>query len=180
MGFEIIQSDTVFRGKVFNVRVDQIRLPDGRIGRIDLIEHRGAVTIIPVDQVGQIWFIRQHRHPASEDLLELPAGVMDEREEPAQSAQRELREEIGMAAKNLVPLGEFFLAPGYSTEYMYVYLAQELEPAPLPQDEDEQIEIVKISIKDLPDLVNRRQIRDAKSLASLFLWQNRGNDYSPA
>lgn len=171
MGFDILQSETVFVGRVFNVRVDRVRFPNGDTGRIDLIEHRGAVTIIPVDQVGQVWFVRQHRHPASKDLLELPAGVMEVEEEPAVSAQRELREEIGMAAGRLTPLGEFFLAPGYSTEYMHVFLAQDLSPAPLPQDEDEQIEIVKIPAKELPFMVKTGQIQDAKSLAGLYLWQ---------
>jgi len=174
MRFDIIESECVFEGKVFNVRLDRVRLPNGHTGRIDVIEHRGAVTVVPIDEAGQVWFVRQHRHPAGEDLLELPAGVMDHGEDPAFSAQRELREEIGMAANQLTPLGEFFLAPGYSTEFMHVFLAYQLHPEPLQPDDDEQIEIVKIPVSELPGLVKAGQIRDAKSLAALYLWQIAG------
>jgi ADP-ribose pyrophosphatase len=173
MTFETIQSETVFRGKVFNVRKDQIRLPDGQILGLDIVEHKSAVTIIPVDEKDQIWLIRQYRHPAGQVLLELPAGVMDEEEIPADSAQRELREEIGMAAEQLRLVGEFFLAPGYSSEYMYVFLASGLHPAPLKPDEGELIEIEKIPATQVLSFAANGSIRDAKSLAALLLWRLR-------
>jgi ADP-ribose pyrophosphatase len=170
MAFEIIQSERIFEGKVFAVRVDQVRMPDGRRARIDVVEHSGAVTMIPVDGQGMIWFVRQHRHPAGLDLLELPAGVMDTGEAPEISADRELREEIGMAAGRLRKVGEFFLAPGYSTEYMVVFLAEDLYNNPLNPDEDEQITIVKVSPQQVRTLIEGGQIRDAKSLAALYLF----------
>ncbi len=173
MTIEIIQSEVVFRGKVFDIRQDQIRFPDGKRTKIDIVEHSGAVTILPIDETGSIWFIRQYRHPAGKELFELPAGVMNEGEDPAESAQRELREEIGMAANQLRLLGEFFLAPGYSTEYMYVYLATDLRVAPLQADDDESIQIEKIPIEQVSTIVRSGRIQDAKSLAALFLWQNR-------
>jgi ADP-ribose pyrophosphatase len=171
VGFEVIHSQTVFQGRVFDVRVDQVRLPDGRQIRVDIIEHRGAVTIIPVDSNGLVWFIRQYRHSIGEELVEFPAGVMEENESPDEAAQRELREEIGMAANSLKLIGEFFLAPGYSTEYMYVFLAEDLHPAPLTQDEGEMIEIEKVPVDKALDLAKQGKVRDAKSLASLFFWK---------
>ena len=171
MTFETVRSETVFSGKVFSVRKDQIRLPDGKVLGLDLVEHKGAVTVIPLDVQDQIWFINQYRHPAGQVLLELPAGVMDEGENPAQSAQRELREEIGMAAEQLTLVGEFFLAPGYSTEYMHVYLATGLYVAPLRPDEGEFIEIEKVPASQVSALAAGGRIRDAKSLAALLLWQ---------
>lgn len=166
---KIISSNIVYRGKVFDVRQDQIQLPDGEQHRIDLILHHPAVTMLPIDEAGQIWFVRQYRHPAEKYLLELPAGVMDPNELPEASALRELREEIGMGAKNLVHLASFFLAPGYSTEYMHVFWASNLYPSPLPGDPDERIEIVKIPIAQIPQLIEDGEIQDAKSLSALFL-----------
>jgi len=170
MGFEILKSEKTFQGKVFDVRVDQVRLPDGKLSRIDVVEHAGAVTMIPVDAQGQMWFVRQHRHPIGLDLLELPAGVMNQGESPEISAQRELREEIGMAAGRLKKVGEFFLAPGYSTEFMAVFLAEDLQPAPLSPDEGELITIVKVPPHQVRQLIENGQVRDAKSLAALFLY----------
>jgi ADP-ribose pyrophosphatase len=171
MTVETVQSETVFYGKVFNVRKDQIRLPDGQILGMEIVEHKGAVTIIPLDEQEQIWFIRQYRHPAGQILFELPAGVMEESENPVESAQRELREETGMAADQLRLIGEFFLAPGYSTEYMYVFLATGLHAAPLRPDEGEFIEIEKIPSAQALALAADGKVRDAKSLAALLLWQ---------
>ena len=103
-------------------------------------------------------------------LLELPAGVMDEGEDPLESAQRELQEEIGMAAESLTPLGDFFLAPGYSTEYMYVFMARGLRESQLQPDEGEYIEIEKVPLAQAMALVKSGRISDAKSLATLLLW----------
>lgn len=170
---KLIQSTSVYRGKVFDVHQDIIQLPDGDQHQIDLIQHHPAVTMAPVDAQGQIWFVRQYRHPANNYLLELPAGVMDPGEAPEVSALRELREEIGMAAKSLELIGGFYLAPGYSTEYMHVFLVTELFPSPLPGDPDERIEIVKIPINQVNRLIENREIQDAKSLSALFLAQKR-------
>ena len=145
-------------------------MPLGR-AHLDIVEHNGAVTIVPVDSDGQIWFVRQYRHPAESVLLELPAGVMEESEGPEASALRELREEIGMAAGKLLKIGEFFLAPGYSTEYMHVYLATDLRPAPLPGDEGELIEIEGIPIQRAYAHIREGVYRDSKTLATLLLAQ---------
>lgn len=169
MAFEVISSETVFKGRVFDVRQDQVSLPDGRTARLDVVAHAGAVTLVPLDDAGQIWFIRQYRHPAGRVLLELPAGVMEAGEAPEVTAGREVREEIGMAAAKLELLGEFFLAPGYSTEYMYVYLATGLREDPLQADEDELIEIEKIPAARALEMAAQGEIQDAKSLAALLL-----------
>jgi ADP-ribose pyrophosphatase len=167
---ESVRSEIVFCGKVFNIRIDHVARPGSRTARIDVVEHNGAVTILPIDEDGQVWFIRQYRHPVGTELLELPAGVMEMNEAPEYSAQRELREEIGMAANNLMLLGDFFLAPGYSTEHMFAYLATELHPAPLQPDDDEDIKIEKIPRAQVQAAVNAGRIRDSKTLAVLFLY----------
>jgi ADP-ribose pyrophosphatase len=169
MPFEVLSSEVVFHGRVFDVRQDQVRLPNGRAHRLDIVDHRPAVTIIPLDGDGLIWFVRQYRHAAGKEMLEFPAGVAELNEAPETCAKREIREEIGMSAGKLSKVGEFFLAPGYSTEYMYVYLATDLSPAPLPGDEDEFLSIEKIHPSQVKGLIENHSIQDAKSLAGLFL-----------
>lgn len=169
MPIDIISQKMVYLGRAFNIRKDHVRLPNGKAHQIDIVEHRNAVTILPVGKSGTIWFIRQYRHPAEEYLLELPAGVMEAQEEPEISAQRELREEIGMAASQLHRIGGFFLAPGYSTEFMYVFLATGLLPDPLPGDDSEFLSIEKIPVAEAFSLALSGQIKDAKTLGALFL-----------
>lgn len=168
MPLEVLRTETVYQGPVFNVRQDFLRLPNGNSARMDIVEHRNSVTILPLDQTGMIWFIRQYRRPIDRFLLELPAGVAEEGEDPLVNAQRELREEIGMAAGSLEELGSFFLAPGYSSEFMHIFLARELYPSPLPADADEMIEIEKIPAREALAMAGNGKIQDSKSLIALF------------
>jgi ADP-ribose pyrophosphatase len=145
-----------------------VRLPDGKAVKLDIVDHVGAVTLIPVDEAGMIWFVRQYRHATGKMLLELPAGTLEPGEQPEVCALRELREEIGMACKDLQKAGEFFLAPGYSTEYMYMFIATGLYANPLPGDSDEFLSIEKIPIAEAFKMAVRGEIQDAKSLVGLF------------
>lgn len=165
---QLVKSTTIHRGRVFTLRQDQLRLQDGQIIELDILDHPAAVTMVPVDPDGQVWFIRQYRHSAGGELLELPAGASEPDEAPEVSAQREIREEIGMAAGKLLRLGGFYLAAGYSTEYMHIYLATELYPAPLPGDIDELITIEKKSAREALVLAETGEIEDAKTLVALF------------
>ena len=117
MPYETLHSEMVHRGRAFSVRRDEIRLPDGKTVQLDIVDHVGAVTLVPVDDQERIWFVGQYRHAAGEELLELPAGMVEPGELPLDCARREIREETGMAAGRIELIGEFFLAPGYSTEY---------------------------------------------------------------
>ena len=171
MVFEVVNSTQVYKGKVFNVRQDQVRMPAGKIVSLDIVDHNGAVAVVPVDELGQIWFIRQYRYAAGQELLELPAGVLEEGESPDEAAGREIREEIGMAAGELKRVGGYFLAPGYSTEYLHVFLARQLSPSPLPQDEDELIVVEKIPVEKAYKMAQSGQLSDSKSLAALLLVQ---------
>ncbi len=169
MKFETLQRETVYQGKAFKVHCDKVRLPDGQTARIDVVEHVGAVTILPLDDQGRIWFVRQYRHPAAQQLLELPAGTLEPGEPPEACALREIREETGQAAGDMRKLGEFFLAPGYSTEYMHVFLATELRPDPLPGDSDEFLSVETRSIAEVLQMIDRGEIQDGKTLAALML-----------
>jgi ADP-ribose pyrophosphatase len=169
MPIETIARETIYRGHAFNIRRDEVRFPNQHTMHLDIIEHPGAVTILPIDAEGRILFVRQYRHATGKELLELPAGTLNVGEQPDTCALREIREETGFAAGNLIKLGEFYLAPGYSTEYMVVYLANELHPDPLPGDADEFITLEAIPIKQAYDLALNGDLQDGKSLAALLL-----------
>jgi ADP-ribose pyrophosphatase len=169
MHYELIESQTIFNGRVFNVRKDQLRLPNGKQVTMDIVEHAAAVTMLPVDNEGKIWVIRQYRHAADQELLELPAGMVEADEPLLDAAAREIREEIGMRAGELIHLGGIFLAPGYSTEYLHIYLARQLEPAPLQPDDDEWITVERIPIAEAYRLAESGALLDAKSIAALTI-----------
>lgn len=171
MPFELVKSEVIFPGRAFTIRRDTIRLPNGHETRLDIVEHVGSVVIIPVDNAGSLLFVRQYRHAAGQDMLELPAGTLNKDEAPEVCAHREIREETGMAAGRLEHLGGFFLAPGYSTEYMNVYQATDLRKDPLEPDVDEILSVETISLQKAWELVKEGRIQDAKTLAALLLFK---------
>ncbi len=169
MSYNIINSHIIYKGPIFNLRQDEVILPNGTTLPADIIDHRDSVTILPMDDRGNIWFIRQYRYPAKQELLELPAGVMEPNETPEASAQREIREEIGMRAGRLKKICEFFLAPGYSTEYMHLFLATDLIPDALPQDAYEFLRLEKIPHKKAFQMAQKGAFQDAKTLVALLI-----------
>ena len=151
------------------MRRDHLLTPSGQTVKYDIVQHTGSIALIPVDADGQIHFVRQYRPAAQVDLLELPAGTLEPGEPPAEAAAREIREETGMAAKNLKEIGSFYLAPGYSTELMHVFLATGLTPAPLTADADEFLTVETHAVVEAFELAESGKLSDAKSLAALFL-----------
>ena len=169
MPFELIRSEMLLQGRTFKLRRDHLKTPDGRETKLEIIEHGGSVIIIPIDADGNMLFVRQYRHAAGEDLLELPAGTREKNEPYEECAAREIREETGMAAGKLEKVGEFYLAPGYSTEFMGVFIATELSHNPLEPDVDEFLTVEKMSVKEAFEMVMRGDMPDAKSLAAFLL-----------
>jgi ADP-ribose pyrophosphatase len=166
--FNVVDSEIIFQGRAFEVRRDSVVFPDERRAEFDLLLHPGAVTIVPVDRAGNVWFVNQYRHSTGGMLLELPAGTLNAGESPEDCARREVREEIGMSAE-IRRLGAFYTSPGYSTEYMYVFLATGLEPDPLPMDADEFIAVVKFPLEQAYAMSAAGEINDAKTIAALAL-----------
>jgi len=173
MPYRVTASEILFSGRVFEVRKDRVVLEDGRESSVDVVVHPGAVALIPIDSQKQVWFVRQYRHASGAELLELPAGTLERGEPPEKCAERECREEIGMSPGKLEPLGGFFLAPGYSTEFLRVYLATELRPDPRPPDPDERIQVERLNLGQVVELIRNGGLRDAKSLAALTLAADR-------
>ena len=164
-----VESRVGFRGRIIDVRVDKVRLPDGRITTREIAEHGASVCIVPVDPQGDILLVRQYRKPIEDQLLEVPAGGIEPGETPLEAAVRELQEEVGFTSKEIQPLSSFWISPGWCTEFMYSYLATELEPARLPADYDENIAVVPVRLDEVDGLIRSGEINDLKSIASLLL-----------
>lgn len=145
--------------------------PDGRERTYDLVQHADSISVVPVDGEGRVLFVRQYRLGAQKPLLELPAGVMEAGETPLECAAREIREETGRAARELTPLGSYYLAPGYCTELMYTFLATGLVDDPLEADADEFLEVVALPVAEVYAMIRRGEMNDGKSLAALLLAQ---------
>lgn len=169
MKFEHLDSEVMYHGQAFTVRCDQVRLPDGRTTKLDIVEHHGSVVILPVDGDGNLLFVRQYRHAVGLDLLELPAGTLEPGEDPLTCAQREVREETGFAAGKMERIGQFYLAPGYSTELMTVFLATDLRHDPLEADADEFLHVECLPLSKAMHRAESGEMPDAKSLAALYL-----------
>lgn len=169
MPFELIKSEVLLQGRAFSIKRDTLKTPDGRETKLEIVEHSGSVVLLPIDHEGNVFFVHQYRHPAGKDLMELPAGTRDGEEPFEECAAREIREETGMEAGSLLKVGEFYLVPGYSTEFMAVFVATELKENPLQADEDEFLQVEKIPLKQAIEMAEQGKIQDAKSLAALFL-----------
>lgn len=165
---KLLSRETVMQAHVFDILKVGVRLPDGRERHYDLVDHADAVTILPVDDAGGVYFVSQYRVGAEKELLELPAGVMEKGEEPSEAARRELREETGMDCHEMRYLGGFFMAAGYSNEYMHCFLAQGLFRAPLKQDEDEFLSLRIKPIEESYALAWKGELEDSKTLAALL------------
>lgn len=169
MPFEFIRSEILLQGRAFKIRRDTLKTPDGRETKYEIVEHGGSVVLVPVDDQGNVLFVRQYRHATGQDLLELPAGTRDGEEPFEECAAREIREETGMEAGALLKVGEFYLVPGYSSEFMAVFLATDLKENPLDGDEDEFLQLEKYTVKEVNAMFERGDVLDAKSLAAWLL-----------
>jgi ADP-ribose pyrophosphatase len=169
MAHTILKRTPFFHSKIFTLEEIQLKMPDERITEYDLLLHPGSVTIVPLDDEGNIHFVRQYRVGTETELLELPAGTLDHNEDPRDCALREIREETGMAAGEIVELGDLFLCPGYSTEHMHIYLATKLKSSPLAGDEDEFLKLELIPVSKVEEMIAVNLINDGKTLAALML-----------
>ena len=164
-----ISQEIVFSGRIVEARVDTLLMPDGRQITREVIHHPGAVAIIPIDSDDNVLLVRQFRYPVGHDLLEIPAGVIEDGESPDHTAQRELREETGYASRNLRPLGGIYSSPGFCDEMLYMYLARNLVESRLPGDEDEDITLERVPMSGVDRLIRLGEIQDAKSVAGLLM-----------
>jgi 8-oxo-dGTP pyrophosphatase MutT (NUDIX family) len=165
---ERIASETVFEGKLVSVRVDTVRQPSGREATREVVEHPGAVAILPVTDDGRFILVRQFRYAIGRELLEVPAGTREPDESAEACAIRELREEIGMEAETIEELARFFVSPGWCSEELIVYRATGLREVGVDPEQDEDLDIVTVSPDDVFDLMQRGEIGDAKTMTAIL------------
>lgn len=161
-----IKSQEIYDGKIVNLRVDDVELPDGRLAKREIVSHSGAVAVLPIYR-GVIYFVKQYRVAAKQLLTEIPAGLLDEGEAPYDAAVRECQEEIGLRPLNLVKLGEILPTPGYCTEKITLYKGTDFLWDPQEEDPDEFIKIVKIPIPTARALFLKGLFSDGKTTAAL-------------
>lgn len=165
---KLIRSKRIHEGRIIKLRVDTLEVDSGiRIER-DVIEHPGAVVLVPVDREGRLLLVEQYRHATAETLLELPAGTLEPGEKPKVCANRELQEEVGYKAKSLKAIGGYYAAPGYTSEYLHLFLATGLTPSKLQGDEEEGISAKPVSVANALRMIKSGVIRDAKSVAGIL------------
>ena len=165
-----VASRLIYAGKILNLRVDRVRLSNGREATREVAEHAPAVAVVALSREQNVLLVKQYRYPVQRELLEIPAGRLEAGEEPLTAAQRELAEETGRRARRWQPLFGIYSSPGFTNEQLHLFLAQDLEPAAGGQnlDEDELIRVVEVPLAQIPEMIRRGEIGDAKSVAGLL------------
>lgn len=165
----LLSSQHIYWGKVVGLRLDTVELPSGRQALREVVEHGQCVAMVVRDAQGQVLLVRQFRQAAGRAMLEIPAGGVDPGEDIEACVRRELREETGYLPRKVTRLGGFFSSPGFCTEYLHLFLAEELEASPLTAEDTESIEVVSVPRAEIPRLIASGEICDAKSIAGLLL-----------
>jgi len=165
---ETLSRKVVFQGRAVNLRVDTVRMVSGREATREIIEHADCIAVIALDGDENVLLVKQFRKPVERELLEIPAGGIDEGESPEDAVRREMREETGYLPQTVARLGGFYSAPGYATEYLYLYLATDLTPSQLFAEDTENISVVRVSPDRIIEMISSGEICDAKSIAGLL------------
>jgi len=163
-----LSREEIYRGRVVELHRDRILLPDGRESVREVMEHPGGVTVLPMDEQGNVYCVRQYRYPVGKHLLEAPAGKLEPGEDPLECAVRELSEETGFTADEPIDLGRIYPSPGYSAEILYLYLARGLHAGEMHLDEGEFLDVEKHSLDELTELVMRGELSDGKTVAAVL------------
>jgi len=164
----IIKKRTVYRGKSIDLRVDVVRLPNGKLATREFIDHPGAVGIVPFLDRDTVVMVRQYRHPVGEVTLELPAGKLDPGESVLTCLRRELKEETGYTAKKISPLLTYWPTPAFANEVLHLYIAEGLRAGRMRTDEDEFLQCVTVPFKKALEMVRRGQIQDSKTVVGIL------------
>ena len=163
-----LSSQIIYDGRAVKLRVDTVQTASGRQTTREIVEHADCVAIVAVDAEDNALLFKQFRKPVEKELLEIPAGGIDAGEDAEAAVIREMREETGFMPQRVERLGGFYSAPGYCTEYLYLYLATDLTPSQLYAEDTEDIKVVRAPIKQIPELITSGRICDAKSIAGLL------------
>lgn len=163
-----ISQREIYSGHIIHLDVHQVRLPNGQEATRELVTHPGAVGIVPMDADGNVLLVAQFRFAAGRVLLEIPAGTLEKDELPDDCAVRELREETGFRPGKIEKLGGLFVAPGYTTEYIHLYYATDLQSDPLTPDADESLHLHRMPLAEALAMIEAGDIMDGKTISGLL------------
>jgi len=167
---KVISSQMIFSGKILKLHVDTVCAADGVKKTRELLDHSEAMVAVPVDANGNILLVEQYRLPTGKALLELPAGGIEEGEDVEAAVRRELQEEIGYSPKTVMRMTGFYSAPGYSNEFLHLYLATDLVPARLTAEDTDEIKVIPTPLSKISKLITSGKICDAKTIAGLLFY----------
>lgn len=177
---KMLSSEEIFDGKLLHVYRDEVELPDGGCSVREVVRHQGGACVCAIDGEMNVTFVSQYRYAYGAEVLELPAGKIEYGEEPFETAVRELREEAGLIAEDILPIGEMYPSPGYTDEIVYMYLALHARPCEQKLDDDEFVRVEKMYLGDAMNLVLKGDIKDAKTqiclLKSFLVLENLSNE----
>jgi len=165
---KITSTKRVYDGRIINLRVDTVLLPNGKMSQREIVEHHGAVAMVPLLDKETVVLVRQYRRAAAAALLEIPAGTRDHDEDIELCARRELAEEIQYSAGRMVKLFHSYVAPGYSTEVIHTFLALDLTTTEGHTDEDEFVEVVTLPLAEAIAKIGSGEIVDSKTISALL------------
>ena len=171
MSYDVLKSENIYNGRVFHIEKDDITLPDGRTCARETVVHGGAAAMIPIDENGKIIFVRQYRHSARTETLELPAGTLEKGEDPLVCATRELEEETSYKSNDFTFLFKMYSAIGFCSEILYIYLAENLIPGKFNMDDDEFITIERYTLEESIAKIWNGEICDSKTIAGILAYK---------
>jgi ADP-ribose pyrophosphatase len=175
-GEDTVSTERIYEGRVINVRIDSVRMPDGQVRKREIVEHRGAIAIVAITQDDSVLLVRQFRSGPNRVLLEIPAGTRETGEPVEECVQRELQEETGHRAGEIRRLLGFYSSPGFCDEYLEIFVATNLSPSRLTADDDEHIAVESVPVDRLAEMMRSGEICDAKSIAGLLAYMHLGKD----
>jgi ADP-ribose pyrophosphatase len=168
-----MKSERIYEGRILNLRVDTVELPDKKYTKREIVEHSGAVAIVPITDNNEIILVKQYRKAVEKELLEIPAGKLELNEKPLDCAIRELKEETGVEAENIEFLFSFYTSPGFCNERIYLFVARGLKEGLAKPEADEYIDVVKIKIEELLEMIEKGEILDCKTIIGIMNVYNR-------
>ncbi len=170
MNEKILSSQRIYSGRIVTLDLNEVELSDGQHQMREVIVHPGAAALIALDNQNRILLVRQFRSAVAEIMSEVPAGLLNAGEDPMQAASRELQEETGYKPGKIERLGGFYTAPGYTTEYIHLFVATDLIESRLPADEDEFIELNHVTLESALAMIEQGEITDAKTIIALLMY----------
>jgi ADP-ribose pyrophosphatase len=168
-----LSTEQIYKGRIINLQVDQVTLPNGETSYREIVKHPGAVAIMAITTENKLVLVRQFRKALEKTIYEIPAGKLELGENPATCALRELEEETGYLAEKLEKLGGFYTSPGFADEYIHLFRAHQLKTGKISLDQDEFVEQEEFTLDQCMEKITSREICDAKTIYAIMLWQLR-------